>query len=69
MSVDGWEKGRTFSTSVSTSREYCLVRGESFPSSNNRIFEAQLFFWYVGLGEGHVSSRINETDFRRLGVS
>lgn len=36
-----WKKGREFSTSVSATRGYCSVRGESFLSPNHQIrFEA-----------------------------
>lgn len=68
LSADWWKKGRVFSTSVSATREYFLVRGESFLFYRKGIFEAKLLFWYGDLGDGCVASRISETNWIKLRI-
>lgn len=60
---------RVFSTSVSTARRYRSIRGESFLPFSNGIFETRMFFWFIGLIEVHVVSRLCGTILKKSGIS
>lgn len=68
MSVDGYKKGRVCSASISIERGYRSICGESLPSSSKEMFDTRLFFWFGGVGEDHVASRMCVIIFRRSRV-